>query len=196
MLKRFLYILHVVLLLAGVGLLIWPVYVTAESTVVQTAAPPPVEADKPPQPGSRVGRISIPRLKMSWIVLEGTGRRTLDRSVGHIELTGLPGSPGNVGIAGHRNTHFRKLKNIRRGDKITLTTPKGQFTYEVEWTRVFSPKDTQVLHPSHGPAVTLVTCYPFNYVGRAPKRFIVRALPDETTRAKLDHGYVAPKSAD
>ena len=138
-------------------------------------------------PGVVLGQLEIARLKIAYIVLEGTDADTLDRSIGHIRNTALPGQTGNVGIAGHRNTHFRRLEWIRRDDEIVLTSPQGVFRYRTEWVRLFKPTDLQVLDPSHGPALTLVTCFPFEYVGDAPLRFVVRALPDEQTRSRLQH---------
>jgi LPXTG-site transpeptidase (sortase) family protein len=127
--------------------------------------------------GTPIALFKVPRLGLDWVVLEGTDDRTLDKSIGHIEGTALPGEEGNIAIAGHRNTHFRKLEEIRRGDEILLRGPHGDSRYLVEWKRVFRPKDTAVLDDKHGPALTLVTCYPFQYVGAAPLRYIVRALP-------------------
>jgi sortase A len=125
--------------------------------------------------GSLIGRIEIPRLGLSVIVVEGVDRLILRRSVGHIPGTALPGQPGNVGISGHRDTFFRPLRNIRQDDIITLTTLLGEYHYRVVSTKVVSPSDVAVLDPSENEILTLVTCYPFYFVGRAPGRFIVRA---------------------
>lgn len=139
------------------------------------------EKEKPeplpaPGEGELVGRIAIPRIGVSAIVLEGVGRRTLRRGAGHIPATPLPvEGEGNVGIAAHRDSYFRALKDIREDDTIELTTLDGTFHYTVEWTRIVEPEDVSVLAPTDEPALTLVTCYPFYYVGSAPKRFIVRA---------------------
>jgi len=122
-----------------------------------------------------IGRIDIPRLSVSVIVIEGDGGKTLRRAVGHIPGTALPGQPGNIAISGHRDTFFRPLRNIRRDDIITLTTLLGEFRYRVVSTRIVSPNDMGVLDPSKTEVLTLVTCYPFYYVGSAPERFIVRA---------------------
>jgi sortase A len=135
-------------------------------------------------------------LKLSYVLLEGTDNRTLDRSIGHIEGTGLPGEPGNIGIAGHRNTHFRKLEWIRRGDEIVLSSVQGQFRYYVEWARLFRPGDIAVLDEGHGPALTLVTCFPFEYVGSAPLRYIIRALPDAETRARVTRDTSQRRNGD
>ena len=125
--------------------------------------------------GSTVGRIEIPRIDVSTIVREGTDTRILKRSAGLIPYTALPGEHGNVGIAAHRDSFFRNLKNIREGDVIRMTTTWGDYEYVVESTKIVQPANVEVLDPTTTPALTLVTCYPFNYVGSAPKRFIVRA---------------------
>ena len=125
--------------------------------------------------GGLIGRIEIPRLGLSVIVVEGVDRLILRRSVGHIPGTALPGQPGNVGISGHRDTFFRPLRNIRRDDLITLTTLLGEYRYRVVSTKIVSPSDVGVLDPGENEILTLVTCYPFYFVGFAPGRFIVRA---------------------
>ena len=122
-----------------------------------------------------VGRIEIPRLRLSAVVVEGIGRTALRRGVGHIRGTALPGEAGNVGLAGHRDTFFRSLKDLRINDEIQFSTPSGDFKYQVESLRIVGPNDTGVLAASGENVLTLVTCYPFYYVGPAPKRWIVRA---------------------
>jgi sortase A len=125
--------------------------------------------------GAVVGRLEIPRVGVSAIVREGDDVTTLRRAVGHIPGTALPGETGNAGLAGHRDTFFRGLAEIRTGDQITLTTPAGNARYLVRSTRVVDPSEVSVLAPTARSILTLVTCYPFNYIGAAPKRFIVRA---------------------
>lgn len=127
------------------------------------------------KPGDVLGRLDIPRLGMSIAVLQGTNSRMLRRGAGHIETTPLPGEPGNSGIAGHRDTFFRGLKDIRKDDQIQFQTATGLFRYEVDWARVVEPNDITALEPSREDTLTLVTCYPFYFVGPAPKRFVVRA---------------------
>jgi sortase A len=122
-----------------------------------------------------IGRIEISRLGLSVVVVEGTSAHTLRRAAGHIEGTALPGEQGNVGISGHRDTLFRPLKDIRRDDIITVTTPGGEYRYRVVSTKVVSPENTSVLNSDGSDILTLVTCYPFYYVGPAPDRFVVRA---------------------
>lgn len=125
--------------------------------------------------GDVLGRMDIPKLGVSVAVLEGTNSRILRLGVGHIKGTALPGDPGNSGIAGHRDTFFRALKDVRQNDEIEIQTANGQFHYQVDWVKVVAPNDTSVLIPSAEAALTLVTCYPFYYVGPSPNRFVVRA---------------------
>ena len=213
-LARVLLIFHWVTLLAGASLLAWPMFVmfdsqltqwsgerrlseasrAAEEKIVQPGPSLPAGKRGPPK-GAVLGRFEVPRLHVSYVVLEGTDNRTLDKSIGHVEGTADIGEPGNIGIAGHRNTHFRKLEWIRRDDEIRLSSPDAEFCYRVEWVRLFKPGDLEVLDPSHGPALTLVTCFPFEYVGAAPLRFVVRALPDENTRSRLQASLLSGEAA-
>lgn len=120
--------------------------------------------------------LRIPKIRLEVAVLPGTDDRTLDRGVGHIEDTAQPGADGNLGIAGHRDGFFRGLKDIALGDLMELDTLQGTDVYRVEQTWVVSPEDVWVLDPTSSRAITLVTCYPFYFVGSAPDRFIVRAV--------------------
>jgi sortase A len=144
-------------------------------------APRPVSRPGPPEasraigPHGLIGRIEIARIGLSAVVFEGTGKDTLRRAAGHISSTPLPGEPGNSGIAGHRDSFFRPLKDIRRNDLIQFTTPRGAYRYRVVSIRVVAPTEVSVLNPSENEVLTLVTCYPFYFVGAAPSRFIVRA---------------------
>ena len=121
--------------------------------------------------------LRIDRLMLEVPVYDGTSDAVLDLAAGRIEDTALPGTPGNVGIAAHRDGFFRVLKDIKEGDKLVLDTPVATERYRVEWIRITTPDDVSVIDPTPGPAVTLVGCYPFYHVGSAPKRFIVRAVP-------------------
>jgi sortase A len=125
--------------------------------------------------GDVLGRIEIPRLGMKVAILEGTKWKTLQLGVGHIEGTALPGEPGNIGIAGHRDTFFSALKDIRTKDEIQIQTATGLSRYEVDSVQIVAPDDTRILAPSAGSAITLVTCYPFRFIGAAPERFVVHA---------------------
>ncbi len=125
--------------------------------------------------GEVLGRIDIPRIGLTVAILQGTKSKTLRLGAGHIRGTPLPGQGGNVGIAGHRDTWFRNLKDIRTGDEILIETVTGLSKYKVDWAQIVAPNDTSVLAPSAESAITLVTCYPFYYVGPAPKRFVVHA---------------------
>ena len=125
--------------------------------------------------GDVIGRMDIPRLGMSVAVLQGTNSRLLRLGAGHIEGTPLPGEAGNSGIAGHRDTFFRLLKDIRANDEINLQTATGLLRYKVDWVKIVARDDSSVLARSTEPALTLVTCYPFYFLGPAPQRFIVHA---------------------
>jgi sortase A len=135
---------------------------------------------RPPRPrtfkdGEAIGEIRIARLKLSVVVAEGDSPTILRRAAGHLTGTAQPGSEGNVVIAGHRDTFFRPLKDIRAGDTIVVETPDGDFRYLVESTAIVSPTTVSVLAPTAERTLTLITCFPFYYVGSAPDRFIVRA---------------------
>jgi len=122
-----------------------------------------------------IGRLDVERLGISVMVLEGTAAKTLRRAAGHIAGTALPGARGNVGISGHRDTFFYPLRNIRRDDVVSVTTGSGRFSYRVVSVTVVAPSDTAVLDGNEKQVLTLVTCYPFRFIGSAPERFIVRA---------------------
>jgi LPXTG-site transpeptidase (sortase) family protein len=126
-----------------------------------------------------LGRLRVPRLNMSIMLLEGVDDATLRRGIGHIPGTALPGERGNTAIAGHRDTFFRALREIRKNDQITIQTLESEYHYVVESVIVVSPEYVNVLGDSGRPVLTLVTCYPFQFVGPAPKRFIVQASLQE-----------------
>lgn len=126
-------------------------------------------------PKGLIGRLEIPRLGLSAIFIEGDDAKALRRAVGHIPGTPLPGQSGNIALTGHRDTFFRPLRNIRENDIVVVTTLRGEFRYRVVSLRVVLPDDVAVLNTSEGEILTLVTCYPFYFVGAAPDRFIVRA---------------------
>jgi sortase A len=141
----------------------------------KTAVVVPTKASPTPVMDGLIGRLEVPRLGLSAIVMEGDDRITLRRAVGHIPGTALPGKPGNVGIAGHRDTFFRPLQNIKHDDVITLTTILSAYRYRVVSTTIVSPNEMWVLDSGVNEILTLVTCYPFHFVGSAPNRFVVRA---------------------
>jgi len=122
-----------------------------------------------------VGKLDVPRIHVSIMVAEGTSPRVLRVAAGHIPGTALPGQAGNVALAAHRDTFFRRLGDLKTGDVILLTVPGRRYVYSVKFTEIVGPKETWVLDPSTGESLTLVTCYPFYFVGPAPKRFVVRA---------------------
>ena len=176
----------------GVGLAAWCAAILVEARFHQTAPlPAPLtvtqtvlpgdsgdaKASTAPAPAAGVllGRLEAPSVKLSTAVLEGSDDATLSRGSGHIEDTPFPGQPGNVGIAGHRDTTFRALRNIHVGDTLEFKTADRLYRYRISKTMIVGPDDIYVLDPTAQPALTLVTCYPFEFVGHAPRRFIVRA---------------------
>ena len=161
------------------------VLVSREQRMAKTPALAPFQREPQPRaktmdtaPRARagvIGRLEIPNLHLVAMVEEGADARTLRRAVGHIPGTALPGGHGNVGLAGHRDTFFRALREIQVNDAIELRTAQGTYRYRVESMRIVGPREVQVLRSTAVSSLTLVTCYPFYYVGSAPKRFVVRA---------------------
>jgi len=129
----------------------------------------PVEASVP------IGRLDIPRIGLSVVVAEGDDEQTLNVAVGHLPDTPLPWQEGNTALAGHRDTFFRPLRRIQAGDEIRFATRRGTFRYRVIRHTVVEPDELWVLEASPDAALTLITCYPFDFVGPAPRRFIVHA---------------------
>ena len=128
-----------------------------------------------PAEGQPIGRLEIPSIDLSAMVAEGVASHILRRTVGHVPGTGLPGAHGNVGLSAHRDTFFRHLGELKKGEAISITTVDGSFDYVVESTRIVDPSELSVFRDIGRPTLTLVTCYPFYYVGPAPKRFVVHA---------------------
>lgn len=194
------------LLILGIASLGYYGYVSAETALYQSienreldailaSAPPPQAATHTASParrkaapatGTPMGRIEIPRLGVSAVIRAGSDARTLRLAVGYIPGTALPGEGGNIGLAAHRDTFFRRLRDIRADDEIRLVTPDGTFSYAVERTNIVRPRDTWVLDRTLESTLTLVTCYPFTYVGSAPQRFIVRAALRAPRQASAD----------
>ena len=128
--------------------------------------------------GDVLGRLEIPRLEIIVAILEGTTSQTLAVGVEHIKGTALPGEQGNIGIAGHRDKYFRALKKIHPGDEIRIQTSTGLSRYKVDRLQIVAPEDVGVLASSASSAITLVTCYPFHFIGAAPQRFVVHAYQE------------------
>lgn len=184
----------------GFALLGWCAYVLVSAHVYQTTqerafdtlvASRPAPAGSSPAPADSleragparsgldpllVGKIEIPRLGVSSMVREGVDESTLSRAIGHVPGTPLFGTGGNVGLAGHRDSFFRPLAQISKGDVIRVRTPAGaRYEYHVVGTEIVWPEDTRVLDSDGTDMLTLVTCWPFTWVGHAPRRFIVKA---------------------
>jgi sortase A len=148
-----------------------PGRITAWRRALSEPAPPPLAV------------LRIPKIRLEVPVLPGTDDLTLNRAVGHIDETALPGTEGNSGIAGHRDGFFRGLKDIGPDDAIELETLRGKEVYRVERIWVVDPEDVSVLDATRTRSLTLVTCYPFYHVGPAPQRYIVRAVQISTAAA-------------
>lgn len=183
--------LETVLAILGLGLVLpWILatlsshHLEAEARELIEADGSPAERDGPladrreqglPARGALIGLIEVPALGISAPVLEGADDRILFRAAGHLTGTALPWAPGNVAIAAHRDSHFRALERIAKRDRITLKTAKGVYQYEVDGIDVTAPDDLSVLDDREQPSLTLITCYPFRWVGPAPRRFVVQA---------------------
>ncbi len=172
-------------LFAGMAALGYAAYVLATTKTYQaieiraiedrkTLSPPKRDRVIPIE-GSVIGEIEVPRLGLKAVIAQGDSPAILRRAVGHLPGTSLPGEVGNVALAGHRDSLFRPLRNIQPGDTITLQTLEGNFFYRVQSTAIVPPTDVGVLQASGGRELTLITCFPFDFIGPAPGRFIVRA---------------------
>ena len=189
---RALWLIEIILAIVGITAGVWvaarlvdarrtqqlpiePVRVTM--TLPGDAANPPAKspASSAPAPGTVIGRFEVPSLQISTPLLEGSDDGTLARGAGHIEDTPFPGESGNIGIAGHRDTVFRPLEHVKAGDTMQVTTADHVYRYAVDRTLIVNPDDVYVLDDTPRPTLTLVTCYPFKYIGHAPRRFIVQA---------------------
>ena len=153
-----------------------------------------VEAWLPARLASGVfGRIEIPRLGISALIAEGATPAQLGRAVGHITTTAFPGKPGNCALAGHRDSFLRGLGGVRENDVIHIDTLQGTYTYVVEWSSVVAPRRIDVLDATAVPSLTLVTCYPFAFIGPAPERFVVRARLVEAGTGSTSGGVLKPQ---
>jgi sortase A len=191
-------------LLSGTRELVWPwIYQKKAARTWPPAYPtlPPRPTPEPPpktldhslfHTGDTVAKLTIPRLKGEWYVVEGAEDSTLKLGPGHLEGTAFPGEKGNCVIAGHRDTQFRRLKDIKQGDEIVLSTSIGESRYRVTGYDIVKPTDTRSLDDTPNAVLNLVTCYPFYYVGNAPKRFIVHAEMIGSEVAD-NHGAVSAK---
>ncbi len=188
--------LETVLLLAGSAFLLlfigakaeqyWGQYsakLTLDRERVEMALPGAPSAKQMAAESGVVGRIKVPKMGIDVAIFEGSDGKTLRRGAGHLPLSAFPGEPGNVAISAHRDTFFRPLRHIEPGDRVEVQTLDGVYDYEVEWTRIVAPTDVEVVDPTPEPSLTLITCYPFYYVGNAPQRFIVRARQITQTAA-------------
>jgi len=159
---------------AEVARMIAPAPAEPESSTMLRPVPSSVTPAPLPR-GSVIGRVDVQRLNLSAAIAEGDDEGTLSKAVGHLPDTPLPWQGGNAAFAAHRDGLFRPLRNIRVNDEIKMVTARGDFLYRVKKMQVVDPSDVSVLAPTKGATITLITCYPFSFVGHAPKRFIVQA---------------------
>jgi sortase A len=155
-----------------------------QGVVPTPAAPPPQEAPYPQ--GQPVARLKIPAVKMDYVVFGGVDAATLNKGPGHVPGSELPGENThrkNCVITGHRDKHFRRLAQVKDGERIELETPNGTFEYRIVSHEIVKPDAVRVLAPTEKPRLTLITCYPFNFVGAAPKRMVFVAEPVEPKAA-------------
>jgi sortase A len=138
-------------------------------------APEPVLYPEHPAKGDKIGSLEIPALKRTLPVIEGTGAKELERGVGHYAGSVLPGEEDNCVLSGHRDTVFRQLYKVKIGDSLIVQTSAGTFTYEVKRKRIVHADDKTVIVPTDHAVLTLTTCYPFNYIGSAPDRYVISA---------------------
>lgn len=195
--RRLLLSLGCALILGGALALFWYAYIQVDMVRTEKEASRAIATKLParpvprtivipaPRPGDPLGRIEIPRLHLSAPVLEGTSARTLRTAAGHIRGTALPGTSGNVGIAAHRDTLFRALNRVKPGDEIAVATSYGRYRYIAGSSEIVNPGDVGVLRNTPEPELTLITCYPFYYLGPAPKRFVPHARQLPVARSKL-----------
>jgi LPXTG-site transpeptidase (sortase) family protein len=193
--RKLVFYLGCALILGGALALAWYAYIQLDMFRTQRAAGQLIDEQKdrngqlydhtpvlphtlvivPPRLGEPIGRMEIPRLHLSVVILEGTAPKTLRVAAGHINGTALPGTAGNICIAGHRDTMFRPLREVQPQDAIIITTTYGTFRYIVDMVEIVGPSDVRVLRPTTDQELTLITCYPFTYLGPAPKRLAVHA---------------------
>jgi sortase A len=155
----------------------WYARQTRDALEILRQAPPSEAAPTPDAlaVGEPIGTLEITRVGLSGVVVEGDSDAVLDRAIGHLPDTPLPWKSGNTALAAHRDTIFRPLKGVRLGDVLRLKTPHGDFDYRVNETLIVKPDEVWVLDPTGVNTLTLISCWPFNYIGHAPERFIVRA---------------------
>lgn len=162
-------------MLIGLGVLTVATIEVLQARAHRDSFVPNVSAPAPLVDGAAIGEVRVDRIGMKALVSQGESDAVLRIGAGHLADTPWPGQPGNVVIAGHRDTIFRPLRQIQKGDVIDLETDTRVAHYTVVSTSVVSPTDLSVLQPTDGNTLTLITCYPFRFIGHAPERFVVRA---------------------
>lgn len=180
-------IVRTVLAISGLTCLLWAGFLVAQPLLYSHAHAAALQQKLPgggdtqvqwsPRKNEPIGRLEIPRLKFSQLVAEGDDDATLKAALGHLPDTPFPWQPGNSSFAGHRDGLFRPLRDVQLGDRLVFHSPRGTLEYRVRQTFIVDPTDVWVVKPSPVRMLTLVTCYPFTYIGHAPQRFVVQADP-------------------
>ncbi len=171
-------------LVSWLGLLTFQAFQAKRFEMVQASYQQAGRQIVPLRPGDPFGKVAIPRIGLSAMVAEGVDKTTLARAVGHIPGTATPESIGNVALAGHRDTFFRGLGRVRLNDRIELETAQGKYEYQVVRVAVVDPDQIEILDSSNKSELTLLTCYPFHYLGAAPQRFIVQSIQSSRLAAR------------
>ncbi|MCP8616238.1 class D sortase [Salirhabdus salicampi] len=158
-----------------------PEYLDEQKPVIKATRFSQTHYEERPKVGEVFAKIEIPSIKLEAAIIEGTGVEQLDKGVGHYEGSVLPGETDNTVLAGHRDTVFKSLKNVEIGDIVRITTAKGTFVYEIQEQLVVDKHDRTIIVPTESATITIITCYPFDFIGPAPERFILQGvLIDET----------------
>src|SRR5437016_11836560 len=189
-----LFVLVGISLLGYVGYQYWDMYHTQRQLEAQwerqAASASAPDHSKPIRAADMLTRVSIPRINMDAIVIEGASRKQLSIGPGHMIDTAMPGEPGNAVITGHRDTFFRNIYELKRGDEIIVRRSGQVFKYQVTGKKIVEPEDISVLKPTVEPQLTLITCYPTYYIGPAPKRLVIFSKlmqPTSEMQAGADH---------
>jgi sortase A len=138
-----------------------------------------------PEDGEKIGTLSIPKLKQSFPIFHGDSEQILKKGIGHVKGTSLPGEASNSVLAGHRDTFFRHLDQLKVGDKLIVNRSESFYMYKIKKIRIVDKDDKTVIVPRPKSTLTLTTCYPFTYIGPAPQRYIVEA--ELITKPKIEH---------
>ncbi|MCM3364575.1 class D sortase [Niallia sp. Sow4_A1] len=153
----------------------WKINAIIEQPVFQPSRQMALSNLRQVQPGEKIGAIIVPNTKKSIPIYEGTSAKILEKGAGHYRKSALPGENNNIVLSGHRDTFFRFLKDLEKNDSLILETRENDYEYKVTKFSIVDSNDSTILTPKSRPILTLTTCYPFAFIGNAPKRYIVTA---------------------